>query len=400
MKKILIVLLIIALVGCGKKEIKPSYISNVAVVETNDQKILVDRSLDSFIFSGKSLPSSKDFSALVKFNVLEGNAYIEDNKLYKKDSAQEIENIVLEGLFSDGSTVRYERIKLLDPLAGYLISYFNHEGDEKESLKLAYTYNGYLWYTINNDKSILKPSTGTKQLRDPSFVRNKEGELQLIGTQGWDNPSIYCFDVDEKINFINERLLKVNSSSSEMTMSEKQAWAPEAFYDRYRDTTVIVWSSPKDDGMFVSFSNDLLDISYPRQLVDVGYPIIDGTIVKDGYKYTMYYKDERMPMEEYSRIYRMSGNDYLNFTDQSDVAVSGFQCEGPFVMKSDYHVFIFYDDYTRKQYLASITYDVFSDYYETIDMNKLVIPIDKPSHGSSIAVTWKELERFIERYDK
>lgn len=397
MKKTLLAILIIFLTGCSKGT-QPSFDATSNPNTSNEVFDYYNQSLDSFIFAESELPLDKEGNP-VSWQIQEGNAEIIDNKIIKTDEAKEYEPLVLKLVINNEEFI-FENILLLDPRVGYVMSYFGGSEENYENPKLAYTYNGTLWYLLNNDEPIFTAKTGTKQVRDPFIVRMKDGSFAMIATQGWDNPSIYAWDSKDGVTFENERLLQVNASSDKLKMSEKQAWAPEAFYDRRIDEYVIYWSSPKDGGMYYNLSPDLNEISYPEKLLDTGYPVIDGTIIKNGYKYTIVLKDEREPMEEHSQLFLgYSDSDYLGFDEFSETYITGHQSEGPFYMKRDYDYILYYDDYTRKQFQAMLTYDVSSGEFSEVNMlTDVVAPMEQPRHASVIPVTWKELERLINTY--
>ena len=81
--------------------------------------------------------------------------------------------------------------------------------------------------------------------------------------------------------------------------------------------------------------------------------------------------------------------------------ITGHQSEGPFFIESDYYTLLYYDDYTRFQFQAKKTYDVFYDEYEDFSVEKeTIMPMEKPRHASVIPITWKELERIKAGYEK
>jgi hypothetical protein len=358
-----------------------------------DDLTWIDRYLDSYMNEGDTLPSETSNGTAITWSVVSGNAELSDNAIHKTDTASEYEPIVLHALLANGEEQDFGNILLL---AGYVMTYFTKEDDDKETLKLAYSYDGEYWYHLNDDKSVVQATLGTKRLRDPSVVRRKDGSFTVIATEGYDNPSIYAFDTADFVTYTNERLIQVNTSSASLSMSESQAWAPEGFYDRRSDAYVLYWSSPDDGGMFYNTSSDLETVSEPASLLDAGFTVIDGTIVKEGAHYSIILKDEREPMEEYSQLFiGYSDTDYLHFTRFGN-PITGHQSEGPFVLKRKDHdndVLVYYDDYTRYQFQALWGYNVYEDTLVDLGSDNMLVPMSEPSHASAIPVTWKELER-------
>ena len=295
--------------------------------------------------------------------------------------------------------VTFRSLTLNDPLVAYVISYFSSDGTDAEQLKLAYTYNGVYWFKVNQDRGILKPSSGTKRLRDPSLVRKPGGGFALLATQGYDTDSIYVYDSEDLVHYENERLLRLNASE-EGSMSGLQAWAPEAFYDPSLSTYIIIWSSPRDGGVYYSASDDLTTNTYPALLCDPGFKTIDLTLTHTPSGRAAVLKDEREPMEEYSQLYRAVGPAWYNLTVESSPLYDRHQLEGPMILKSNEKPgwYIYADDYTRSEYRVYYTDDIYSGSLREAEDNDVLIPLEKPSHSYALPVTWKELERILAVY--
>lgn len=361
----------------------------------------LEQQLDYFLNDKMTLPEMDDSGNVISWSIVSGNAEITDSILKKTENAAEYEPIVLKAEIPALDESYELRRLLLDEYSAYVISYFTSEGSDPETLKLAYTFDCKYWFKVNNDNPILKPSKGTKRLRDPSLVRKKDGSFALLATQGYDTDSIYVYDTENLGEYTNERLLKVNASSEEQTMSEKQAWAPEGFYDWMRDAYVLIWSSKEDGGMYYSTSSDLTAVSYPSVLMSPGYPVIDGTIVRDGSEWVMIYKDESEPMEDHSQLFRaVSTEGWENLGSFDGPIYDRHQVEGPMIMKAlnGEGWYVVCDDYTRGAYKVLFTEDIAKGSFEEVDDSDLMIPLEAPAHGSAIAVTWKELQRLLEVY--
>ena len=381
------------LCGCSQKPEE--------IVPANDEAdavyVWLNQTLDAFINTGDSLPSVTADNEEITWTLESGKASITDNVITKAEDAEEYEPIVLLAKVGD-KHYRFDHLLLLDEYVAYLISYFTNETDE--NLKLAYTYDSVYWFKLNSDQAVLSPTVGTKRFRDPSVIRRADGSFTVIATQGYDTDSIYAYDTKDMITFENERLVKVNYSSDDLSMSGKQAWAPEGFYDRTLDRYCIYWSSVEDKGMYYNLSDDLVTVDAPQKFVDTGFEVIDGTIYKDGADYTIILKDERSPMEEYSQLFRgVSHNGWHDFGNFEE-PFSGHQSEGPMIMKNMLGdgYYLYYDDYTRSQFKAYYTDEIMDGWFDEIYWETLFIPLDKPAHCYALPVTWRELERMINHY--
>ena len=407
MKRTLTLLVsMLLLTGCSTIDNTPDVVPSELNVETNvnakeDDEAYLNQYLDSFINDGYVLPSKTYKEKDISWEIIEGEAIIEEFVVHKTDKADEYEKIKLMAHVEDES-YSYENIMLLDPYVGYLMAYFTGEGDTKETLKYAFTYNGDLWYVFNDEQPVLKATLGTKRIRDPYIMRKKDGSFTFLATEGYDNPNIYAFDTNDLVHFENERMIQVNYSTESNPMSEKQAWAPEGFYDRIIDKYVIYWSSPEDGTMYYNYSSDLNDISSPKKLLDTGFTVIDGTIVKEGYDYTIILKDERQPMEVYSQLFLgYSDTDYLGFDDFDMNFITGHQSEGPFVIKRDYDKVIFYDDYTRAQFQGISYYDLHdTSTFDDINMLDIIFPMEEVKHARVIPITYNEWLKVANEYSE
>ncbi len=403
MKKILLFIMSILMVSCT-----PEYIEGL-VIEPSDLKAVypdyiddyhrkLDLYVDSFMNDKDILIRTID-GLDIYWNVVEGNAYIDNYIIYKTEQASEYEEIKLSAMVED-TTYYFDNIELLDTYVGYLMTYFVGDGLKNESVYYAWTYDGLLWYEVNDQRSVLKAGIGTRRLRDPSLIRLKNGKFTLVATEGYNNPEIYAFDTENLVDFNNERLIKVNKSDGELILKETQAWAPEGFYDRRIDKYVIYWSSPSDAKMFYNYSTDLNDISYPKVLIDVGFPVIDGTLLKESGGYSIVLKDEREPMEKHSQLFvGYSDFDYTEIDNFNFDFFSGHQSEGPFIIQRGYDYLLYYDDYTRHQFKAYQFYELKANVFEEVSDTEIISSIKNLKHGSAIPLTWKEFERIKERYD-
>ena len=374
----------------GPQPSEPAALPDLSDPET----AYVQESIPAFLFDGDTLPAVTPMGTPLVWTVEHGHALLEDQVIHKTDGAQEYEPLSLSVQYGSRKLV-FEDLELLDEAVAYVISYFTSDGTDREQLKLAYTFNGEYWFKIHEDRGILKPSIGTQRLRDPAFVRKKEGTFSLLATQGYDTDSVYVYDTNDMAVYENERVLLLNASSDQRTMSGKQAWAPEAFYDPVLKTYVILWSSPEDGGIFVSTSDDLITASYPEKLSDPGFPVIDITMVHSPNGWTAILKDEREPMEDYSQVLRGTGLTWASIDTFSRPIYTRHQVEGPMILKSmesdDWYVVV--DDYTRSAYKMLKTDDIESGSFQELDDLDLMIPMEQPSHANAIRVTWNELDR-------
>ncbi|MCR5373029.1 MAG: glycoside hydrolase family 43 protein [Solobacterium sp.] len=390
MKKIALLIAVLFLCACSGKEVLPKGDPRTIVI-SDAEKIL-----DPFLNDGQRLPDTLRDGVNVTWKVVEGHAVIEDGVIHKTEDAAEYEPVVLQSTVGE-AVETHDHLILLDPYVAYVITYF---GSDEETMRMMYTYDGQYWFKFNNDQTIVSASIGTRRLRDPSLIRKTDGTFWLVATQGYDTDSIYVFDSPDLVTYTNERLLRVNRSGYHTEMSGRQAWAPEGFYNRIDDQYIVTFSSVADHGMFYVTTHDMNTCSYPKRLLDTGFDVIDGTLVKTGLNWTVYLKDERQPMEEYSRLFRGHGDSWNHFSEFEE-HFGNYQSEGPSAMKKldGEGWYLIYDDYTRKQMQILYTDDIEHGEFRLIPFWDSMIPAVEPAHGSALAVTWKELERLMNAYE-
>lgn len=400
--KILLTTCLFIMTGCSSTTVEyedPVYSYSFDVYQELDGKIedKIDIMLDSFVTDKQELFDGIDGQGHIDWSVISGRIEIIDNVIHKSEDASDNEPITLKAHYVDeNNDIEYicKPNICLDEYAGYVLSYFVNKGKDSQTLKIAYSYDGFLWFEVDEQQSIYKPTTGTTYLRDPSFIRLKEGGFKLVATEGWDNPNIYVLDTKDFINYSNEQLVQVNKSHDDLPLKESQAWAPEGFYDYVSDTYYIYYSSVDDEKILYNTTNDFKNYSKTNVLIDLGYPVIDATIFKDGGHYYILLKDEREPMEDYSYLFiGSSDSDFLHFNKFSD-AISRHQAEGPFILQDSYHTVMYYDDYTRSQY-EKMVLDPKKGTTEIDDTDSNIIAFNSPSHGSLIRVTWDEMQEVI-----
>ena len=178
-QKIVILITCILLVGCKTASLQPTESFETPTNFNTSIDYTLNETLESFINDGSQLPLETSDHQEIIWWVKEGNAVIEDSIIHKTEDALEYEPITLEATISN-QTYQFKRLLLLDPYVAYLISYFSSADDGSEVMKLAYTYNGFYWFKLNQDNAILQPTIGTKRMRDPSMVRKKDKACCLI----------------------------------------------------------------------------------------------------------------------------------------------------------------------------------------------------------------------------
>ena len=394
----------------NNKEYTKDYIFTIKPNNPNTyiirDKQLIKNKLGHIITHNTKLDNKTNNNTLINYKVLKGNANIINNVI-SKTSTNDKENITLEVTLNNNDIKEIFNIDLilLDEYTGYVMSYFQGEL-ENEHINLAYSYDGLNWIDLNNDKPIIKASIGNNRLRDPHISRDKDGNFNLVLTQGFDTDSIYHYTSEDLITFNNESLNKITYYEKGLGLTGERAWAPESYYDPNIDAYRILYSDPKvlnNGNIFEVITKDFINYSYPKTIFNPQYPVIDGTIINIDGTYNMFYKDER---DGVTSIFYTETNDLdQGFeTKYDDKFISQYKhIEGPFVFKSNENnkYYIYVDNYPNsKFYVGEFTKLGSNHDIKWLDESLYTLPNDKVRHGSVIPVTNNELTKLLEHYNK
>lgn len=186
-----------------------------------------------------------------------------------------------------------------------VMSYFT---EAEEALHLAVsTDGGHSFEPVNEGRPVLHGSVGSGALRDPFLGLGPDGRVHMLATDGWSSSSIvHAVSEDDSLRgWSAQRLLPV----MEKVPGAHNAWAPEFFFDHTTGRYHLIWSSVVDDAVpaegrdwqnvgqdhriWSCTTEDFTSFSEPTVFFDPGHPVIDATVVRDGERFLMAYKDER-----------------------------------------------------------------------------------------------------------
>jgi len=370
-----------------------------------DEKAL-DADIAGVIFSGSALPQKESWASTVAWSVKSGAAEIQDGTLVKTGTDERLA-VTIEAVLQYGqaSAVRDYSVVLLDPIGGYIMSYFNGALGS-ETGRLAASNDGLHWTALNGSE--ITSSLGTGRVRDPSISRAKDGSFLITATEGFNNPSVYLIQTADLLDFSKQSLIQVAAYDKSLQMSGTRAWGPELIYDNEKDQYVLYFSDTgfEDDdhqaagGIFAVTSSDLASFSYPRVLFNPGYPVIDGTIIAMHGSYWMLYKDERNGA---LTIYDAQAGDldtgFHKAYDDMFLYPKRY-IEGPMVFPlADGSYCIYIDHYPSARFFAGR----FTQLGDSPDIfwypdSEYSLPEADVRNGSVIPVTAKEYERILAHY--
>ena len=290
----------------------------------------------------------------------------------------------------------------------YLFAYFN--GNGKDGVHLAYSYDGISWKALNQDRGFLKPDTGkAKLMRDPAIFPGPDGVFRMVWTVSWGERGIGYACSEDLIHWSDQEYIPV----MEHEPGARNCWAPEMIYDDVRNQFMIFWATtipgryPETDGqsssglsadgnnhrMYYATTRDFQTFSETRLLFDQGFNVIDACIVKDEDRYLMFLKDEtNLPFTPQKNI-RLSVSKQPEgpYSPASAPITGDYWCEGPSAIKIGDTWFVYFDRYRDGRYGAVASKDLreWEDISDEVDFPA------GTKHGTVFPVSSAVLERLL-----
>jgi beta-xylosidase len=172
------------------------------------------------------------------------------------------------------------------------------------ALHLAISDDLLVWKEITDEEPILESNVGNLYWRDPFIIQVEDGSFHLLCTDGWASANIVHASSKDLLAWSPQDVLPV----MEDFPGAKNAWAPEACYDRQAKDYVIFWSSTVPDAfpdhankpedyqnhrIYACRTADFKTYSKTHIFFDPGFNCIDASINFNNGKYLMAFKDER-----------------------------------------------------------------------------------------------------------
>jgi hypothetical protein len=248
-----------------------------------------------------------------------------------------------------------------------VMSYFT-ERDEALHLAVS-TDGGHSFAPVNEGLPVLRGSVGTGALRDPFLGLGPDGRVHLLATDGWSSPSIvHAVSEDQDLrSWSAQTLLPVMAAIP----GAHNAWAPEFFYDHTSGRYHLIWSSVVDEArpakgrdwpnvgqdhrIWSCTTEDFTTFSDSAVFFDPGHSVIDATVVRDGERFLMAYKDERGvndPSTSHKHImltvFDRPGGPY----EAPRGPVGPGPVEGPSIFRRDGEWVMIFDHYLERRYGA------------------------------------------------
>lgn len=247
---------------------------------------------------------------------------------------------------------------------GYVFSYF--VGRSQDGLHLAYSHDGHLWETVNDGKSVLKPSVGKdKLMRDPCIILGADDKYHMVWTTSWTDKSIGYAYSEDLIHWSEQRTIPVMEHED----SARNCWAPELVYDKKQKKYHIFWATTipnrhsavngiereanLNHRIYATSTKDFEVFEPTRMFYNPDFSAIDATIMPYEDEFVMFIKNENpYPPEKNIRMVK-SGKIAGPYAGGVSAPITGeYWAEGPTPFQVGEYTYVFFDKYREHHYGA------------------------------------------------
>ena len=241
----------------------------------------------------------------------------------------------------------------------WLFTSFRSNGET--GIFAALSTDGKKWTPINHDKPWIAPQHEGMLMRDPWLGQGPDGTWHMLWTWGWTKGATGPL----RIGHASSRDLTTWSAQDEIRVMEtfpdaRNAWAPEAVWDSTRNEWIVFWASTIGNGkgydhrIYATRTKNWKEFSKSELYFDPGYNCIDSTVVRDGNRWIMLFKDER-PDPPVKRLrLALATSPQGPWTNVSE-PFSGDWVEGPTAAKIGQEWWIYFDHYAKPQHYGAMT---------------------------------------------
>lgn len=250
----------------------------------------------------------------------------------------------------------------------YLFTSFRRNGET--GVFFALSRDGLEWSALNRNQPWICPREPGMLMRDPFLTKGPDGLWRLLWTWGWTRAQtggvlrIGYSSSKDLIGWSEQREIRV----LEEEPGARNAWAPEAVWDPGGKHWIVFWSSTipgrfrqtaatGDQGynhrIYAVTTRDFSSFSPARLFFDPGFNSIDATIVRDGRRWVMVFKDERKdPLMKRLRL-AFAPTPAGPWTGVSE-PISGEWVEGPSAIRVGADWLIYFDHYTDPRHYGAL----------------------------------------------
>jgi beta-xylosidase len=236
--------------------------------------------------------------------------------------------------------------------AEYLCATFHDPGSS--GVYFAISGDGHRWQMLNDGKPWLPPSHAGELMRDPFLTRGPDSEFHMVWTWEWRVKSIGYAHSKDLVHWSEQKEIPLMAAVE----GTRNTWAPEIYWDAAKNKWLIFWSSVVDgkhegNRIYSALTPDFEHFTTPAIFFDPGYEVIDATILRDGSKYYLVFKDERKePLKKFLQI--ASGPSLEGPWSGISEPFTESWSEGPSAMKLDKEFILYYDHYRDPKKMQAV----------------------------------------------
>ena len=282
----------------------------------------------------------------------------------------------------------------------YLFAYFKDPG--KSGVFYAISQDGYRWTPVRAGQAITSPDHSGELMRDPHIARGPDGMYHMIWTWEWHT---------QRMGHATSRDLVSWSPHEEIPAmagvpGTRNVWAPELYWDKAGSEWLLIWSSTvegrfpetmsggeqgNNHRIYSMTTRDFKTFSEPRLFFDPGYEVIDATILEDGAKFYLVFKDERRyPLSKFLLL--AEGKTLRGPWSAPGKPFTESWSEGPSILKIAGGYIVYYDHYRDPRgYRAAYSTDL-QTWRDVTD--RMSFPPDA-KHGCFLRLTAAEAAKLL-----
>jgi hypothetical protein len=268
----------------------------------------------------------------------------------------------------------------------------------------ALSHDGLKWTPINSNQPWIRPEHEGMLMRDPFLARGRDGTWHLLWTWGWTRSES---GGKLRIGHSSSKNLVDWSPQHEVALMDdeptaRKAWAPEAI--EHDGQWTIFWATtipgrfPDTEGtgdsgynhrFYAVTTRDWKTFTPAKLWFDCGFNCIDATIVRDGKRYIMIFKDERRKPEKKNLRLAFADSPSKPWTDMTEPLTPSW-VEGPSAVRIGSGWWIYYDHYQKPRHYGAMRTRDWKNFEEMT--SQLSFPEDH-RHGTVVRITDAEAKR-------
>jgi len=286
------------------------------------------------------------------------------------------------------------------PAPAYLFTSFRDNGD---GLHLAYSRDALHWTDFNH--VFLKPTVGSKLLRDPHILQGPDGVFRMVWTTGWNDKGIGYASSTNLMDWSEQKYLPLMES----TPGTKNCWAPETVYDAANGQYIIFWSSDvpgrfpetvspnhMNNRAYYVVTKDFQTFNEPKVLFDPGFDNIDSTIIAAGGKYRLVCKQgDEQGQGKWGPLHVAVADHPLGPYQLQNEPLITQRAEGPTLITVDGKTLLYVDFYAQGHYGVYES----GDWKTWTDVSTNSVVVKGQRHGTVFAVAPNVLDDLLHADD-